>query len=112
MNRKNQEIKLFCEFVIPPMLIWASIVVAPLFYGLYLTFTNWNGLSNDFSLIGFTNYISVFTDSTFLTSLGKTFLYVFFVVIFSNVLGIALALLLTTAIKGRGLLGPVSLRLT
>lgn len=27
MNRKNQEIKLFCEFVIPPMLIWASIVV-------------------------------------------------------------------------------------
>lgn len=103
MNKKNQQIKLFCEFVIPPMLIWALIVVVPLFYGLYLTFTDWNGLSNDFNLIGFTNYISVFTDPTFLSSLGKTFLYAFFVVILSNVLGIALALLLTTAIKGRGL---------
>lgn len=62
-----------------------------------------NCLSNDFSLIGFTNYVSVFTDPTFLSSLDKTFLYVFFVVILSNVLGIALALLLMTAIKGRGL---------
>ena len=45
MKKKKNEIKLFCEFVIPPMLIWASIVVIPLIYGIYLTFTNWNGLS-------------------------------------------------------------------
>ena len=54
MNKKNQQIKLFCEFVIPPMLIWARIVVAPLFYGLYLTFTTWNCVANDDSLVGLT----------------------------------------------------------
>ena len=33
MKKKKNEIKLFCEFVIPPILIWASIVVIPLIYG-------------------------------------------------------------------------------
>ena len=103
MKKKKNEIKLFCEFVIPPMLIWASIVVLPLIYGIYLTFTNWNGLSPDFDLVGFTNYIAIFKDKTFLSSLWKTFVYVFFVVVFSNVLGLALALLLTYGIKLQGL---------
>ncbi len=103
MKKKKNEIRLFCEFVIPPMLIWALVVVVPLIYGVYLTFTNWNGLSPDFDLVGFTNYVAIFTDQTFLTSLGKTFIYVFFVVILSNLLGLALALLLTYGIKLQGM---------
>mgnify|MGYP000009413813 FL=1 len=103
MKKKKNEIKLFCEFVIPPMLIWASIVVIPLIYGIYLTFTNWNGLSPNYDLVGFSNYAAIFTDKTFLSSLWKTFVYVFFVVVFSNVLGLALALLLTYGIKLQGL---------
>lgn len=103
MKKKKNEIRLFCEFVIPPMLIWASIVVIPLIYGIYLTFTDWNGLSPDFNLVGVTNYIAIFTDKTFVTSLTKTFIYVFFVVVLSNVLGLALALLLTYGIKLQGL---------
>lgn len=102
MKKKKNEIRLFCEFVIPPMLIWASIVVIPLIYGVYLTFTNWNGLSPDFDLVGISNYIAIFTDKTFLTSLVKTFIYVFFVVVLSNLLGLALALLLTYGIKLQG----------
>ena len=73
MKKKKNEIKLFCEFVIPPMLIWASIVVIPLIYGIYLTFTNWNGLSPNYDLVGFSNYAAIFTDKTFLSSLWKTF---------------------------------------
>ena len=103
MKKKKNEIKLFCEFVIPPILIWASIVVIPLIYGIYLTFTNWNGLSPNYDLVGFSNYAAIFTDKTFLSSLWKTFVYVFFVVVFSNVLGLALALLLTYGIKLQGL---------
>lgn len=102
MKKKKNESRLFCEFVIPPMLIWASIVVIPLIYGVYLTFTNWNGLSPDFDLVGISNYIAIFTDKTFLTSLVKTFIYVFFVVVLSNLLGLALALLLTYGIKLQG----------
>ena len=70
MKKKKNEIKLFCEFVIPPI---------PLIYGIYLTFTNWNGLSPNYDLVGFSNYAAIFTDKTFLSSLWKTFVYVFFV---------------------------------
>lgn len=99
MDKKKKGIKLFCEFVIPPMLIWALVVIMPLFYGVYLTFTNWNGLSPNYDMVGIQNYIEIFQDKTFMSSLGKTFVYVFFVVVLSNVLGLALAMLLTAGIK-------------
>lgn len=81
------------------MLIWALVVIIPLVYGLYLTLTDWNGLSNNYNIIGFKNYVDVFSDPTFVDSLLKTFIYVFFVVVLSNVLGIILALLLTAGIR-------------
>ncbi len=99
MDKKKKGIKLFCEFVIPPMLIWALVVIVPLFYGVYLTFTNWNGLSPNYDMVGIQNYIEIFRDKTFMSSLGKTFIYVFFVVVLSNVLGLVLAMLLTAGIK-------------
>ncbi len=98
-RKKRKNIRLFCEFVVPPMLIWALVVIIPLVYGLYLTLTDWNGLSNAYNIIGLQNYADVFSDSTFVDSLLKTFIYVFFVVVLSNVLGIILALLLTAGIR-------------
>lgn len=98
-KKKRKNARLFCEFVVPPMLIWALVVIVPLVYGLYLTLTDWNGLSSAYNIIGFQNYADVFSDSTFLDSLLKTFIYVFFVVVLSNVLGIILALLLTAGIR-------------
>ncbi len=99
MKKKKKDIRLFCEFVVPSVLIWALVVIVPLFYGLYLTFTDWNGLSSSYNMVGFKNYMNIFTDKAFLVSLGRTFLYVFFVVILSNIIGICLALLLTYGIK-------------
>lgn len=98
-KKQRKHARLFCEFVVPPMLIWALVVIIPLAYGLYLTLTDWNGLSNDYNIIGFKNYVDVFSDPTFVDSLLKTFIYVFFVVVLSNVLGIILALLLTAGIR-------------
>lgn len=98
-KKQRKHARLFCEFVVPPMLIWALVVIIPLVYGLYLTLTDWNGLSNNYNIIGFKNYVDVFSDPTFVDSLLKTFIYVFFVVVLSNVLGIILALLLTAGIR-------------
>lgn len=99
MKRKGTEIRLFCEFVLPPMLIWSSIVIIPLIYGIFLTFTDWDGLSTSYHLIGLQNYASLFNDDAFIQSIGRTFLYAFFVVVLSNLLGLALALLLTYGIR-------------
>lgn len=77
MKKKKSEIRMFCEFVVPPMLIWAAVVVIPLIYGIYLTFTNWNGLSPNYDIVGISNYVSIFTDRPSLHPFGKP-LYMYF----------------------------------
>ncbi len=103
MKTRKNDIRLFCEFVLPPMLIWAVIVIVPLIYGIYLTFTDWNGLSPSYNMVGIKNYLAIVKDASFRESLLKTFVYVICVVVLSNVLGLVLALLLTYGIKLQGL---------
>lgn len=103
MVKKKANIRLFILFVVPAMFIWITVVLIPFLYGLFITFTDWNGLSVDYNMIGFDNYIAVFSDSSFIDSLKKTFVYSFSSVIFSNILGLAIALALTGKIKGKGL---------
>lgn len=103
MVKKKANIRLFILFVVPAMFIWITVVLIPFLYGLFITFTDWNGLSVDYNMIGFDNYIAVFSDSSFIDSLKKTFVYSFSSVVFSNILGLAIALALTGKIKGKGL---------
>lgn len=103
MVKKKASIRIFLLFVVPAMFIWITVVLIPFIYGLFITFTNWNGLSIDYNFIGFENYKSVFSDSTFIDSLKKTFVYSFASVIFSNLLGLAIAIVLTGKIKGQNL---------
>ncbi|GAB6108290.1 sugar ABC transporter permease [Fusibacter bizertensis] len=75
----------------------------PFIYGIGITFTDWNGLSMDINFVAFENYKAVFSDPTFISSFFKTVIYVLFTVIVSNVVGFALALAVTSGIKGQGL---------
>ncbi|NLJ91411.1 MAG: sugar ABC transporter permease [Clostridiales bacterium] len=103
MVKKRANIRLFILFVVPAMFIWITVVLIPFIYGLFITLTDWNGLSADFNFIGLKNYLSVFSDGSFIESLKKTFIYSFSSVIFSNILGLAIALALTGKIKGQNL---------
>lgn len=103
MVKKKANIRLFILFVVPAMFIWVTVVLIPFLYGLVITLTDWNGMSMDYSFIGFSNYISVFTDQSFIDSLGKTFIYAVSCVILSNLLGLAIALALSSNLKGQGL---------
>ena len=77
------------------------MVIVPFIYGVYLTLTDWNGVSDVKNFVGFTNFISVVKDGQFWTSLLLTFKYVIFVVIIVNVLAFAIAYLLTRGIKAQ-----------
>jgi raffinose/stachyose/melibiose transport system permease protein len=104
MIKKKASIRVFLLFVIPAMLIWITVVLVPFIYGLIITLTDWNGLSIDYNFIGFDNYKAVFSDNAFIGSLKKTFIYSFSSVIFSNILGLAIALALTGKVKGKNLM--------
>lgn len=100
MKTKNKG-KDFCIFALLGLLFFAAVVIVPFLYGVYLTFTDWNGVSQVKHFIGLTNYAGVIKDTQFWTALLLTFKYVIVVVILVNVLAFAIAYLLTRGIKGQ-----------
>lgn len=107
MNIKNKKrsgnIRIFLLFALPAVFLWFSVVVVPFFYGVGITFTDWDGMSMDINFTGLANYKEVFTDATFLTSLFKTVIFVAGSVVLSNLIGFLLGLAVTSGIRGQKL---------
>ena len=101
VGNKHGERRLILLFFMPAILVWLGILIVPFFYGIFISFTQWDGLGNDFTFVGLRNYLTIFGDSKFLDSLLKTSIYAVAVVIVSNVIAIGLGLLLTSALKGK-----------
>ncbi len=107
MNKKEKastKIGLFTMFAGPSMIAFTCFVIIPFIYGLYLTFTSWDGFSSVKQFVGFQNYITVFHDKEFWSSIFLTFRYVIAVVILVNLTAFLLAVLLTSQIKGENFL--------
>lgn len=100
MESKNKG-KDFCIFALPGIFCFFAVVIIPFLYGVYLTFTDWDGVAQVKHFIGFRNFMGVVRDGQFWTSLLLTFKYVIVVVILVNVLAFAIAWLLTRGIKGQ-----------
>lgn len=101
MNKSSQKVKDFLIFALPGFFCFIAVVIVPFLYGFYLTLTDWNGVSSEKHFIGFLNYLDVFKDTAFWSSMLLTLKYVFFVVILVNVIAFLLAYLLTRGIKGQ-----------
>ena len=100
MRSKNNG-KDFCMFAFPGMFCFFAVVIVPFIYGIYLTLTDWNGVSKEKNFIGLRNFAGVVKDRQFWTSLLLTFKYVILVVVLVNVLAIEIAYLLTSGIKAQ-----------
>ncbi|RKM59142.1 sugar ABC transporter permease [Butyrivibrio sp. XB500-5] len=100
-RRRLNDIFCFSGFGLPALIIWASVVLVPFIYGIWITFTDWNGLAMQINYVGIKNYLDVFSDATFITSFVKTVIYALFTVIASNLIGFLLALAVTSGIKGQ-----------
>ena len=81
--------------------LFATVVIIPFIYGLYLTFTSWDGISKDKQFVGFANYIATFKDIAYWQALGRTVIYSVISVVLVNVVAFFLAYLLTSGIKGQ-----------
>ncbi|HAP20056.1 MAG TPA: ABC transporter permease [Lachnospiraceae bacterium] len=91
----------FCMFALPGLFCFLAVVIVPFLYGVYLTMTDWNGVSQVKNFVGFSNFAGVVRDAQFWSSLVLTFKYVIFVVIIVNVMAFGIAYLLTRGLKGQ-----------
>ena len=62
-NTTKYKVKQYIMFAgISTVLFCLAVVIIPFIYGLYLTFTSWDGISKDKQFVGFANYIATFKD--------------------------------------------------
>ena len=73
--------------------------IAPFIMGIYLSFCKFTTVT-DAKFIGFSNYLKIFTDPSFVHALWYTALFTVVSVILINVLAFTVALLLTKGFKG------------
>ena len=91
-------------FPLPAVVFIGLLMVFPILYTLYLSFTNWNltsGMAPSF--VGLNSYLRVFSEPRFLHALGRTFTFTVSAVAVEVVLGVAIALILNRAFVGRSL---------
>lgn len=91
----------FCVFALPSLFCFLAVVMVPFIYGIYLTLTDWNGVSSVKNFVGLSNFAAVMRDAQFWRSLLLTFKYVIAVVVLVNVIAFLLAYILTRGIKGQ-----------
>ena len=86
-------------FVLPTFLAFILGFIAPFIMGIYLSFCKFTTVT-DAKFIGFSNYLKIFTDPSFVHALWYTALFTVVSVILINVLAFTVALLLTKGFKG------------
>lgn len=100
-NSMSYKSKQFLMFAGVATFAFCAVVIVPFIYGLYLTFTSWDGISKTKPFVGISNYVSTFSDSAYWGALGRTFIYSIIAVVLVNVVAFILAYLVTSGVKGQ-----------
>jgi len=92
---------------VPALLLFALFVIYPLFRGAFLSFTNWNGYSQHYNMVGISNYVRMLTDANVHRSFINTIVYGFGSTIIQNIVGLALAIYLNQKFFGKMLVRTI-----
>lgn len=102
----NREFSWFV-FIVPACIVYFIVTVIPTIKTFIYSFTNFSGLSDDYSFIGLHNYIKLLHNSDTLQSLANSLIYGFTVPVLVTLLAIPLALALNSNIKSKNVLRAV-----
>ena len=83
-NTMKYKVKQYLMFAGVSTVLFSAVVILPFIYGLYLTFTSWDGVSKDKPFVGLANYIATFQDAAYWQALGRTLIYSVIAVILVN----------------------------
>ena len=88
-------------FLLPTLIAFLMVIIIPFIFGIYYSFTNWQGTGAVTQSVGFENYRAVFQEPGFLHSFLKTLLFTVLNIITVNVVAFVISLLVTSEIRGR-----------
>ena len=80
-------------FTLPAVILYTIFFIYAVFVGINYSFTDWDGIGKTYSYIGFTNYINLFQNQFFWSSMGITLKYALMLVV--GVMSVSLVLALS-----------------
>ncbi len=100
MSYKTQRILLIVGFLLVPLALLATFSLYPAVKMVYYSFTNWDGLSQNYKWVGFENYRTIFRNPQLFGSFVHNFSY-FVGGIVQNILALALAITMSARLRAR-----------
>jgi raffinose/stachyose/melibiose transport system permease protein len=91
-------------FAVPALLLFAFVVLVPSARGVYYAFTDWDGLSPDFSFVGLGNFVEMLSDPAAKQAVAHTLVIAVAITVIQNGIGLLLALGVNSTIKSRNVL--------
>ena len=88
-------------FLLPTLIAFLMVIIIPFIFGIYYSFTDWQGTGAVNRVVGFENYKAIFQDPGFLHSFLVTLLFTVLNIITVNVVAFLISLLVTSEIRGR-----------
>ena len=109
-RRRKSDIYVPIILLAPAFLLVVGVIVYPICYAVGLSFQYYK-LTDIVNrhFVGLENYISVWSNETFLASLGNTVKWVGITVLCQFLFGLVLALILNTPFRGRGVIRSITL---
>lgn len=93
-RRHRREFGIALLFMAPALLLVGGLLLAPVAYNIYLSFTNWRKFAGLDEFVGFDNYSRMFGNTFFLEALGNTAIWVVASIVFPIAVGLGLAMFL------------------
>lgn len=94
-------------FYAPALIMLVLFSLYPLISGIGISLTSWDGFNPEKIFVGLSNYMTMLRDANFRMTLINTFIYGIGSTIIQQVLGLGLALLLNSKIKGCNLMRAI-----
>ncbi|MBW5445544.1 ABC transporter permease subunit [Cohnella sp. CFH 77786] len=88
---------------VPALALFAVFIFYPFYKGIVISFTNWDGFSQEYRHIGIANYKRMFSDPDIANVIKNTLIYGVGSTLLQNLAGLAYALFLNQSIRTRGL---------
>ncbi|AIY11560.1 ABC transporter permease [Paenibacillus polymyxa] len=80
-------------FILPSLILYTLFVIVPTLGSVYLSFTSWNGISEDIRFIGLANFVEIWNSPRVHNALKNTLIMTISLVILENIAAIAMALM-------------------
>lgn len=90
-SKKN---RIMFAFTLPTVILYTIFFLVTMLIGVYYSFTDWNGISKDYTFVGLENYVKVLTDERFREAIWFNIGYTIALVVLLIVIPLMIALAL------------------